>query len=78
MVAMSRLLDRALAKVRELPEEDQDALAIALLAMADAKYPVAEMDDQTRAAVREGLEQARRGESVSDADIQALWKRHGL
>lgn len=36
------------------------------------------LDDDTRAAIREGLEQARRGEFVPDEEIEALWKRYGL
>jgi hypothetical protein len=36
------------------------------------------LDDETRAAIREGLEQARRGELVPDEEMQALWKRSGL
>jgi predicted transcriptional regulator len=64
--------------VRELPDEDQDALAIVLLSMADAERPVTELDDKTRAAIGEGLAQARRGEFASDQEIEALWRRHGL
>jgi predicted transcriptional regulator len=75
---MTKLLDQAVAKVRQLPDEDQDAFAIALLSMAEAERPMAELDEKTRAAVREGLAQARRGESVSDQEIEALWKRHDL
>ena len=37
-----------------------------------------DLDDETRAAIREGLEQARRGEFVPDEEIEALWKRFGL
>ena len=36
------------------------------------------LDDETRAAIREGLEQARRGEFVPDEEIGALWKRFDL
>ena len=36
------------------------------------------MTDEERAAVREGLEQARRGEFVSDEEMEAFWKRHGV
>ncbi len=73
---MTKLLEKAIARVRELPEDDQDAIALAILSMADASnYP---LDDETKAAILEGLEQARRGEFVSDEEIQALWKRHGL
>ena len=75
---MTKLLEQAVARVRALPEDDQDALAIALLSMADAESPLAELDEKTRGAIREGLEQARRGEFVPDREIDAIWKRHGL
>ena len=75
-VSMTRLLERAIEKVRELPAADQDTVAVAVLSMTE-ETPVA-LDDETRAAIREGLEQARRGEFVSDEQIDALWKRHGL
>ena len=74
---MTKLLDKAIAKVRELPEEEQDALGAVMLSMIDEDAAVP-LDDETRAAIREGLEQARRGEFVSDEEIEALWKRHGL
>jgi predicted transcriptional regulator len=75
---MTKLLERAIARIRELPDEDQDALALHLLAMADAGVSNVGLDDETRAAIREGLEQAQRGEFVPDDEIAALWKRHGL
>jgi predicted transcriptional regulator len=70
---MTKLLDQAIAKARELTDEEQDELARALLAMMEHA-----MDEDTRAAIREGLEQAERGEFVSDEEIEALWRRHGL
>jgi predicted transcriptional regulator len=36
------------------------------------------LDDETRAAIREGSEQARRGEFVSDAEMAEFFKRHGV
>jgi hypothetical protein len=36
------------------------------------------MDDEERAAVEEALEQARRGEFVSDDEMDAFWKRLGV
>jgi predicted transcriptional regulator len=63
---MTKLLDEAIAKVRKLPEKDQDELAIALLSMAGADAAAMPFDDATRAAIREGLAQAERGEFVSD------------
>jgi predicted transcriptional regulator len=74
---MTKLLDKAIARARQLPEEDQDTMALAMLAMADAS-PVIGLDEEARDAIREGLAQARRGQFVPDAEIEALWKRHGL
>ena len=75
---MTKLLDDAIAKIRSLPDEEQDELALVLLAMLERSTEVEELDDETRAAIHEGLEQARRGEFVSDEEMQAFWKRHGL
>ena len=36
------------------------------------------LDDETIAAIEEGLAQARRGEFATDAEIADLWKQHGL
>jgi predicted transcriptional regulator len=75
---MTKLLDKAIAQARALPPEDQDALAAVLLSMTDEGAGIAPLDDETRAAIREGLEQARRGEFVPEAEIKALWNRYGL
>ena len=75
---MTKLLDEAIAKVRSLPEADQDEAAEVLLWSVETRNAPAPLDDQTRAAIDEGLAQARRGEFATDAEIAALWKRHGL
>jgi predicted transcriptional regulator len=76
MADMTKLMEKAIEKVRTLPAEDQDRVAVAVLSLAEER-PVA-LDDETRAAIREGLEQVRRGAFVPDEEIEALWKRHGL
>lgn len=73
---MTKLLEQAIAKVRTLSDEDQDALALVIL--TDLEAIIEPLDEQTRAAIREGLEQARRGEFVPDEEMEALWKRYGL
>jgi predicted transcriptional regulator len=60
---MPKLLEEAIARARQLPAEDQDVVALAMLAMADTS-PFVEIDDETRAAIREGLEQAAAGNSL--------------
>jgi len=73
MAGMTRKLEEAIAKVRELPEDDQNLLADVLLSTIAEPEP---LDDETRAAIQEGLDQARRGEFVPDEEMNALWKRH--
>ena len=75
---MTKLLEQAIAKARELSEEEQDALALTIMTLAEDDAAPVPVDDETRAAILEGLDQARRGEFVPDEKIQALWKRHGL
>jgi predicted transcriptional regulator len=74
---MTKLLEKAIAKVRELPAEDQDTVAVMVLSLAE-EMPGIAIDDHTRAAIRQGLEQARRGEFVPAEEIEALWRHHGL
>ena len=75
---MTKPLEQAIARLRQLPEEAQDALAVALLSVAEDTAPHVPLDDETRAAIHEGLAQAERGEFVPDEEIEALWKRHGV
>jgi predicted transcriptional regulator len=75
---MTKLLDDAIKKVRELPESDQDEAAEMLLAVASKHNERVRLDEETRAAVQEGRDQARRGEFVSQKDMTAFFKRHGV
>ncbi len=63
---MTKFLEERIAKVRALPEEDQDALAALLSAVTQADASAVPLDEATRAAIREGLAQAERGEFVPD------------
>lgn len=75
---MSKLLEDAIKKVRELPEFDQDEAAEMLLSVASGRAEPVHLGEETRAAVREGQEQARRGEFASDKDMAAFFMRHGV
>ncbi len=75
---MTKLLEQAIAKVRELPEEEQDALAALMLSMADADASGFPLDHQTEAAIREGLAQAERSDFVPDDVVAQANKRHGI
>jgi hypothetical protein len=75
---MTKLLERAIAKVRELPEDEQDALAAVILSMADSDASAFPIDEEAAAAIREGLAQAERGEFVSDDIVAKSNRRHGI
>jgi predicted transcriptional regulator len=72
---MTKLLEKAIAQARALPPEDQDTLAAILLAMTDEGAGIVPLDDEARAAIREGLEQTRRGDFVPDVEIEACLQR---
>jgi len=71
---MTKLLEEAIRKVRELPEPEQDEAAAFLLMLAATRGKPVRLDEDTRAAVREGLRQTQRGEFASDEQIAALFK----
>jgi len=74
---MTRLLDEAIKRVRELPEPDQDEAAEILLSLASKRAQTVHLNDETRTAVREGKAQADQGEFVSDEEMAAFFKRNG-
>jgi predicted transcriptional regulator len=75
---MTKLLELAIAEVRKLPPEAQDETAEMLLWAIEARSGSIPLDDETIAAIEEGLAQARRGEFATDAEVADLWKSHGL
>jgi hypothetical protein len=74
---MTRLLDEAISRIREMPDSDQDEAARTLLRIISRKTEPVPLDEETRRAVREGLEQARRAEFASDEEIAELFRRRG-
>jgi hypothetical protein len=75
---MTKLLEQAIASLKNLPEAEQDEAAEVLLSLVSRFREPVRLDDETRAAIREGSEQARRGEFVSDAEMAEFFKRHGV
>ena len=75
---MTKSLEDAIEKIRELPEADQDEAAEMLLSVAARSATPIRLNDGTRDAISEGRTQARRGEFVSDDDMAAFFKRHGV
>ena len=74
---MTKLLEEAIERVRQLPEAVQDEAAEILISIVSRRAEPVRLDDRTRMAVREGKAQASRGEFVSDEEIATFFKRHG-
>ncbi len=73
---MSELFDQAVAKVRELPEEEQERAAQSLLVFAElAKQGAYQLSPEERAAIEESKAQVRRGELASDEDVNVAYAR---
>jgi hypothetical protein len=67
-----------LESVRSWPPEDQEELAEVAREIEARRKGVYVMDDDERAAVREGQGQARRGEFVPDDEMDAFWRKIGV
>ena len=76
---MTKLLDQALEVARSLPSDAQDDIARIVLQLAGAgdAPPVALSGDE-RAAIAASKDAAARGEFATDAQVQAIWAKHGL
>jgi predicted transcriptional regulator len=73
---MTKLLEQAIAEARKLTEAEQDELAAMLLACLSLSPSQLPFDTDTKAAIEEGRAQARRGQFVSDEDMDAFFQRH--
>ena len=71
-------INAVLEGVRSWPQEDQEELVEIAREIEAQRTGVYVMTDAERAAVREGLAQADRGEFVSDEEMESFWKRHGV
>ncbi len=73
---MTKLLQEALAKLGALTEDEQDEAAELLLNLVARRDGPVQLDEETRAAVREGLAQADRGEFASDEEMAEFFAQH--
>ena len=72
---MTKLLEKAVEAVRQLPSETQDEIARAMLTLAGDEGEPEEINAAHSPAVLEGLAQAKRREFASDAEVEAAFRR---
>ncbi len=73
---MTKLLEDAIAAVRQLPASVQDDLARFMIALADEDQLVLHPDEA--AAIAEANAELARGERASPETVEAFWRSHGL
>jgi hypothetical protein len=78
MSHMSKRLEKALEAVKSWPADRQDAAAELLEHMDKLARAPHRLTDDERADLEEALAEARRGEFASDAEVAAIYTRHGL
>ena len=72
---MTKLLEKAVEAVRQLPTGSQDEIARAMLQLAAQQDEPEAVEPAHLAAVLNGLAQVRRGEFASDAEVEAAFRR---
>ena len=73
---MTKLLDRAILKLRELPAERQDELAEVILDLAaQRRYG---LSDEQLSQVESAVGEAEGGEFATETQLAQLWKKFGL
>jgi DNA-binding TFAR19-related protein (PDSD5 family) len=72
---MTKLLEKALEAVRQLPADSQDEIARAMLHLAQSNAEPEPIDPAHLSAVLEGLAQAKRREFATDAEVEAAFRR---
>ena len=72
---MTKLLEKALQAVRQLPPDTQDEIARAMLTLAGNDEEPEEIEPEYLRDVLESLAQAKRREFATDAEVEAAFRR---
>jgi predicted transcriptional regulator len=73
---MNKIVETILDRIADWPEEAQAELIQSMVDIEKKHLGVYRLSDDERAAVREGLAQAERGEFVPDDVVAAYFKKH--
>jgi hypothetical protein len=75
---MTQLLEKAVQAARSLPATVQDEIARTILLLAEEEAEFVELTAGERSAIAVSRAAAARGEFASEAEVQAVWVKHGL
>jgi hypothetical protein len=74
---MTKLLEQAIATVKELPEPQQDIAAKFLLAFANPDARRYQLNDAQLAEVELAKREVREGKIATEAEMAEVWRRFG-
>jgi hypothetical protein len=74
---MTKLLEDAIATVRELPEREQDLAAQFLLGFANPEADLHHLTEAQAAEVDLARREVREGKVATDAEMTEVWRRFG-
>lgn len=72
---MIKVLEQAIDKVKQMPEDQQRYVADVLEQIA-ANSGVYELSDEERRMIREGLAELDRGEVATEAEVRAVFDKY--
>jgi hypothetical protein len=72
---MTKLLEKALQAVRQLPPDSQDEIARAMLTLAGDEGEAEPIDPAHLQDVLQSLAQAQRKQFATDAEVEAAFRR---
>jgi len=75
---MTKMMREAIEVLRDLPEEQQEMIARAILDYASHDDGVYHLTDEERKEVRAGLAELERGEIATEEEVRAVYKRIGV
>jgi predicted transcriptional regulator len=75
---MDKALEHLIDRLPSWPKDAQEQALKSLLAIEAERVGPYRLSRAEEEAVAEGLAQARRGEFVSDEEVAAFYKRHGV
>jgi predicted transcriptional regulator len=75
---MSPATKTLLERVQSWPIEDQEELAEVAREIESRRSGVYRLSDQERAAVRAGMDDARRGDFATDEELEEFYQLHRL
>jgi predicted transcriptional regulator len=73
---MSPDTKKLLERVASWPEEDQDELAAVAAEIEARRTGIYQLSDDERAAVRKGMDAARRGEFAPEDEMEEFYQLH--